>query len=83
MKDTSLDETPLLAVEDLSICFGSPAGPIPAVTDVSLTLGRGDTLGLVGESGSGKRPLALSLAGLLPANVTRIPAARYSWTGRT
>lgn len=73
MKDASLDEAPLLAVKDLSICFASPAGPIPAVTDVSLTLGRGETLGLVGESGSGKSTLALSLAGLLPAHVTRIP----------
>lgn len=82
MKDASLDEAPLLAVEDLSICFASPAGPIPAVTDVSLTLGRGETLGLVGESGSGKSTLALSLAGLLPAHVTRIPGGTVKLDGQ-
>src|SRR5262249_352421 len=33
--------------------FGSTKGHLSAVDDVSLTIGRGETLGLVGESGSG------------------------------
>ena len=37
-----------------------------AVNDISMTVARGETLGLVGESGSGKSTVANIVAGLLP-----------------
>jgi len=40
-------------------------GHVKAVTDVSVTLRRGETLGVVGESGSGKTTLALALMRLI------------------
>jgi oligopeptide/dipeptide ABC transporter ATP-binding protein len=40
---------------------------VQAVDGVSLTIGRGQTIGLVGETGCGKSTLARCIAGLIPA----------------
>jgi peptide/nickel transport system ATP-binding protein len=45
--------------------FGRGKRAFTAVDDVSLTLRRGETLGIVGESGSGKTTLGRMLVGLL------------------
>ena len=65
MDQHASDETkPLLVVEDLRTHFLVPAGAVKAVDGVSLSLGRGRTLGVVGESGSGKTVLSRSIMGL-------------------
>jgi peptide/nickel transport system ATP-binding protein len=45
---------------------------LTAVKDVSLTVARGETVGLVGESGSGKSTVANIVAGLLPRTSGRV-----------
>lgn len=47
-----------LEIIDYSLSYGTEAGPVRILTDVSLTIGRGEILGLVGESGSAKSSLA-------------------------
>ncbi len=59
---------PLLAVEDLTMHYHTRAGEVCAVDGVSLSLERGQSLGLVGESGCGKSSLALALLRLQPEN---------------
>jgi ABC-type dipeptide/oligopeptide/nickel transport system ATPase component len=54
--------TALLEIRDLTVRYGDKV----AVRDASLTLERGDVLGLVGESGSGKTTLGTTVLGLLP-----------------
>jgi peptide/nickel transport system ATP-binding protein len=56
---------PVLAVSDLKTHFFLREGIVKAVDGVSLTVGRGEVLGLVGESGSGKTVTGWSIIGLL------------------
>ena len=53
-KSSETPSGPLLEVRDLTVEFATRRGIVTAVSQVNLTLGKGETLGIVGESGSGK-----------------------------
>ncbi len=73
--------TRLLDIQNLDISLALPGGMLHAVKDVSLTLDRGEALGIVGESGSGKSMTALALMRLLPRSA-RLKAARLAFDGQ-
>ena len=58
--------SPLLEVSEVSVEYASPSGRIRAVDRVSLTVDRGEVLGLAGESGCGKSTLAQAVLRILP-----------------
>jgi peptide/nickel transport system ATP-binding protein len=60
------DQGAAVEVRDLTVAFRTPEGLLPAVSDVSMDLARGQITGLVGESGSGKSTLALTLLNAVP-----------------
>jgi oligopeptide/dipeptide ABC transporter ATP-binding protein len=72
----------LLEITDLHIQFESDGETVPAVDGVSLTLDRGEVLGLVGESGCGKSATAMSIPRLLPVPPARITAGRIDFDGQ-
>jgi len=85
-----MTNTPVLAIEDVTIGLPTGAERPAAVRKVSFTVGRGEVVCLVGESGSGKSVLAQAVMGLLPRqlpvqagrillegeDITHAPAAR-------
>ena len=58
----------ILDVKNLRISFKTNNGTVKAVRDISLELGRGETLAIVGESGSGKSVTAKAMLGILAPN---------------
>jgi oligopeptide/dipeptide ABC transporter ATP-binding protein len=58
--------TAVLSIEGLSIGYRAPGGMVAAVRDVTLSVARGEVLGIMGESGCGKSTLATAMIALLP-----------------
>ena len=73
----------LLRIEDLDVSFRGDEGEVTrAAKGVSLSLDRGEVLGLVGESGSGKSSVAMSVPRLLPSPPAFWPHGRILFDGR-
>ncbi len=70
----------LLELDRLSVTVPGPHGPVAAVREVSLTIERGEMLGLVGESGAGKSLTAFAVPRLLPSGA-RISGGRILLDG--
>jgi len=72
----------LLQIDALETHFSTEAGTVKAVDGVSLTVRKGETLGIVGESGCGKSVTALSILRLIPNPPGKIVGGRILLEGR-
>lgn len=59
---------PLIDVKGLTVEFETRDGMVAAVRNVSVSLYRGETLGIVGESGSGKSVTSFAMMRILDDN---------------
>jgi oligopeptide/dipeptide ABC transporter ATP-binding protein len=76
-----MDNNNLLDIQNLRTHFDVHGYVAKAVDNVSLTIGKGETLGLVGESGCGKSVTAHSIIQLIPQPPGRIVGGSIVFEG--
>jgi len=68
----------VLDIKNLNVRFATNDGEVAAVSDVSLSVEKGECLGIVGESGSGKSQMFLAAMGLLAPNGRAVGEVTFS-----
>jgi len=72
----------ILEIQDLVVHYVTDKTTVRAVNGISLSLEKGESLGLVGETGAGKTTTALSIMQLVPDPPGRIVSGRILYEGR-
>ncbi len=73
--------TPVLTLKDAALSLDSNAGRVDILHDISLTVNKGETLGLVGPSGSGKSSLLMLMGGLEQVTGGSVSALGHDLSG--
>lgn len=76
------ESTNVLDVSHLTIRYKTRTNDRLAVVDASMSVARGESVGIVGESGSGKSTLARSLIGLLPSGIGHVTSGSIRINGQ-
>lgn len=59
-----MNDSPVIEVSDVHLSLGSGPARVHVLRGASLSVGRGEAVGLIGASGSGKSTLLMTIAGL-------------------
>lgn len=79
---TDIRKENLLEINDLHVQYNTDDAVVYAVNGLSLSLEKGESLGLVGETGAGKTTTALSILRLLPSKVGEITSGSIIYDGQ-
>jgi len=71
---------PILSLRNVRLSLAGNAGIVDILRDITLDVGRGETLGLVGPSGSGKSSLLMLMGGLERATGGSVTALGHDLT---
>lgn len=71
---------PILALKDATLSLDGNAGRVDILHGISMTVARGETLGLIGPSGSGKSSLLMLMGGLEQATGGTVSALGHDLT---
>jgi len=71
----------LLDIKNLNVIYKTDEETVYAVNGLTLSMEKGETLGLVGETGAGKTTLALSIMKLLPERTGKIKSGEICLGG--
>jgi putative ABC transport system ATP-binding protein len=71
----AISDDMMIDLDDVHLTLPSEAGPVDILRGVSLSVPRGETVGLVGPSGSGKSTLMAVMAGLERPSAGRVQVA--------
>ena len=69
----------LLEIENLHAQYNTDDAVVHALNGFTISLKRGESLGLVGETGAGKTTMALSIMRLLPKGVGQVTKGRITY----
>lgn len=72
----------LLEIKNLTLHYETNDGCCEAVNNISLHMGKGETLGLVGETGAGKTTTALAILRLIDSPPGKIKSGEIYFDGR-
>ncbi|MFH1092200.1 MAG: ABC transporter ATP-binding protein, partial [Pseudomonadota bacterium] len=75
------DNSKVLEIQGLRVEFDVRQHVATVINDLSISLERGEVLGIVGESGCGKSMLALAIMGLIPSPPGRMAAGQILLEG--
>jgi peptide/nickel transport system ATP-binding protein len=71
----------LLEIRNLSVEYKTDDAIIYAVNNISLSVKKGETIGLVGETGAGKTTIAKSVLQVLPSPQAKLKSGEIIFNG--